>query len=84
MKQPKRQSRKQFIKQVQGDVAKIQADALTSQMIAEALCWHYELSPEQIGEMVRRFLDWKEAGSPSLQAPVSEPAIAGVVCPPLA
>ena len=78
----KRQSRKQFIKQVQGDVAKIQADALTSQMIAEALCWHYELSPEQIGETVRRFLEWKEAGRVAL-VPADAPAIEGVVCPTL-
>jgi hypothetical protein len=78
----KRQSRKKFIAQVNADVAKIQADALTSQMIAEALCWHYELTPEQIGETVRRFLNWKESGSPEL-VPADAPAIQGVSCPPL-
>lgn len=76
----KRQSRKQFIKQVQSDVVKIQADALTSQMIAEAVCWHYELTAEQIGETVRRFLDWKENGSPNLLEPAL-PFIKGVECP---
>jgi hypothetical protein len=81
MKQ-KRQSRKKFIAQVNADVAKIHADALTSQMIAEALCWHYELTPEQIGETVRRFLDWKEAESVAL-APANAPAIQGVSCPAL-
>jgi hypothetical protein len=79
----KRQSRKKFIAQVNADVAKIQADALTSQMIAEALCWKFELTPEQIGQTVRMFLDWKEFGSPVLQAPVSEPVIEGVTCPAL-
>jgi len=80
---PKRQSRKKFMRQVNSDVAKIQADALTSQMIAEALCWHFELTPEQIGKTVRMFLDWKESGGPALQAPVSEPVIEGVTCPAL-
>lgn len=79
----KRQSRKQFLKQVNEDVAKIQADALTSQMIAEAVCWHFELTPVQIGVMVRQFLEWKESGGPSLQTPLADPTIEGVQCPPL-
>ena len=80
---PKRLSRKKFLAQVNADVAKIQADAVTAQMIAEALVWHYELTPDQIQETVRRFLEWKEAGSPELESPVCEPTIAGVVCPPV-
>lgn len=77
-KQQPRVSRRKFLRQVQADVAKIQADALTAQMIAEALTWYHEHKGEEVTKIVRMFLDWKEAGSPVLETPLAAPQIATV------
>ena len=84
MKQP-RPSRKQFMKRVQVDIAKLEQDAAVPRMMAEALCWHFELSSDRIGEIVRDYLAWIEAGGKPVERVHEQdlPAINGVVCPPL-
>lgn len=70
---------------VQVDIAKLERDAAVPRMMAEALCWHFELSSDRIGDIVHEYLTWVEAGGKPVERVDEEdlPVINGVVCPPL-
>jgi hypothetical protein len=71
----KQPSRKQFLRKVNKEVAKVQEDALVTQMIGESLVWYHGHSAEEIQKIVLMFLNWKESGSPELATPPATPDI---------
>lgn len=59
-KQQPRPSRKRLIKQIKNEAGEVEQSAATAMMIASALCWWFEIKPEQIQEIVGKYLEARE------------------------